>query len=78
MCGSCVSKLVSGQIDNSWQCELDDGNVLSAEQMAVSLRLIPPTACLFCATLLCRKLGNPGAGRTPPALGFAAYPAVQS
>lgn len=35
VCGSCVSKLVSGEIDNSWQCELDDGNVLSAEQMKV-------------------------------------------
>lgn len=34
VCGSCVGKLVSGEIDNSWQCELDDGNVLSADQMA--------------------------------------------
>lgn len=33
MCGTCVSKLVDGHVDQSWLCELDDGNVLTKEQM---------------------------------------------
>ncbi len=33
VCGTCVSKLLSGNIDDSWLTELDDGNVLTAEQM---------------------------------------------
>eukprot|EP00887_Chlorella_sp_A99_P000491 scaffold17.g491.t1 len=34
VCGSCVAKLVSGKVDMGWACELDDGNVLTEEQMA--------------------------------------------
>ena len=36
VCGTCVSKLVSGTVDNEWLEVLDDGNVLSKEQIAVS------------------------------------------
>jgi ferredoxin len=39
VCGSCVSKLVSGDVDQSWLCELDDGNVLTSEQMAAGFIL---------------------------------------
>jgi ferredoxin len=39
VCGSCVSKLVSGDVDQSWLCELDDGNVLTREQMAAGFIL---------------------------------------
>ena len=35
VCGTCVSKLVSGTVDNEWLDVLDDGNVLSAEQIKV-------------------------------------------
>ena len=35
VCGTCVSKLVSGTVDNEWLEVLDDGNVLSKEQIAV-------------------------------------------
>lgn len=34
VCGTCVSKLVSGTVDNEWLEVLDDGNVLSKEQIA--------------------------------------------
>lgn len=34
VCGSCVAKLVSGKVDMGWACELDDGNVLTEDQMA--------------------------------------------
>lgn len=33
VCGTCVSKLVSGQVDLDWLTVLDDGNVLSKEQI---------------------------------------------
>ncbi|PSC69244.1 ferredoxin [Micractinium conductrix] len=34
VCGTCVSKLRSGQVDMEWLSVLDDGNVLSQEQVA--------------------------------------------
>ncbi|KAL4439813.1 hypothetical protein ABPG75_002814 [Micractinium tetrahymenae] len=34
VCGTCVSKLKSGQVDQDWLTVLDDGNVLSQEQIA--------------------------------------------
>lgn len=39
VCGTCVSKLVSGQVDNEWLDVLDDGNVLSKEQVGKNLYL---------------------------------------
>lgn len=34
VCGTCVSKLRSGEVDMEWLAVLDDGNVLSKEQIA--------------------------------------------
>lgn len=33
VCGTCVSKLKSGEVDQDWLTVLDDGNVLSREQI---------------------------------------------
>lgn len=33
MCGTCVAKLLSGKVDLGWLCDLDDGSVLTQEQM---------------------------------------------
>jgi hypothetical protein len=35
VCGTCVSKLRSGRVDMEWLAVLDDGNVLSQEQIQV-------------------------------------------
>ena len=35
MCGTCVSKLVSGEVDIGWLEALDDGSPLTPEQVKV-------------------------------------------
>lgn len=40
VCGSCVSKLVRGTVDQGWLCDLDDGSALTPEQIAAGFILL--------------------------------------
>lgn len=40
VCGSCVSKLVQGTVDQGWLCDLDDGSALTPEQIAAGFILL--------------------------------------